>query len=190
MLKRTKSSHLSLYPLLTLALLAFFPHNTCAQTVPTPDDTLFLTWHDDPTTTMVAQWLDLGRLPDAMPGTSADASIALPKLPDTLHMDGHGEDWGTQGLRLDYLAQANGQWPDPTGFLATAKLGWTSKGLAVLVHVLDDEATESPDDEALWEADSVEFFLGDGLGQPEALQIIIAPGIDPSTPTFEHKYLH
>ncbi|MEE9405067.1 MAG: sugar-binding protein, partial [Algisphaera sp.] len=191
MLKRTKPSHLFSRPLLALTLLFFLHggHNACAQTAPTPGETLFLTWHDDPTTTMVAQWLDLGRLPAAMPGTSANASIALPKLPDTLHMDGHGEDWGTQGLRLDYLAQANGQWPDPTGFLATAKLGWTSKGLAVLVHVLDDEATESPNDEALWEADSIELFLGQGLGRSRALQIVLAPGIDPEHPKIRAQTL-
>lgn len=166
-------------------LLVFFALHAgvaCAQPAPSAQDTLFLTWHGDPTTTMVVQWLELGALPPALPDTSADASFATPRLPGPITLDGRGDDWGVHGLRLDYLAQPDGQWPDPTGFLATAKLGWTADGLAVLVHVIDDEATEADDPDKLWSCDSVELFLGDGLGQPRAVQFIVSPGVDPKHP--------
>lgn len=163
------------------SIVGFGP-SACAEPVPTAGNTLFLTWHDDPTTTMVAQWLELGTLPEAMPGSSDDASFATPRLPGPITIDGDGEDWGTAGLRLDYLAQPDGQWPDPAGMAATAKLGWTPDGLAALIHVVDDEATEDPDAERIWRGDSVEFFLGRALDHPDAIQIVVAPGMDPATP--------
>lgn len=163
-------------------LFSYFTATAFGGPVPSANDTLFLTWHADPTTTMVAQWIEPGVLPPALPGTSDDASFAAPRLPGEITIDGDGSDWGTHGLRLDYLAPADGQWPDPAGFMATAKLGWTARGLAVLVHVIDDEATEAEKDHQLWAADGVELFLGDALGEPRATQIIIAPGVDPKHP--------
>lgn len=153
-----------------------------AQPVPSAENTLFLTWHDDPTTTMVAQWLELGALPEAMLGSSDDAAFATPRLPEPIVVDGQGDDWATRGLRVDYLAPYDGQWPDPAGMAATAKLGWTDQGFAVLLHVVDDEATEDPDDDQIWMGDSVELFLGHGLDHPDAIQIIVAPGMDLQTP--------
>lgn len=160
-------------------LLFLFTTHACAQATPNVDNTAFLTWHDDPTTTMVAQWLELGQLPAMMPGSSDDASFATPRLPGPIVIDGEGDDWGIHGLRLDYLAQPNGEWPDPIGFAATAKLGWTPDGVAVLIHVVDDEATEAQDAGKLWEADGVELFLGIALDDPRAGQFVITPGLDP-----------
>lgn len=155
------------------------------------NNTAFLTWHDDPTTTMVAQWLEQGALPPAMPGTSSDATFDTPRLTGPLTIDGDGRDWGVQGLRLDYLTHPNGNWPDPAGFMVTAKLGWTEDGVAMLVHVLDDEATEAVEDDKLWTADSIEVFLGLGLEDPRATQFIIAPGVDPKQPELRlQSFIH
>jgi len=162
---------------LTLLSLA-----ACGQPAPTANDTLFLTWHGDPTTTMVAQWLELGQLPEAMPDSSDNAAFATPRLTRPITIDGRGDDWGVAGLRLDYLETPKGKRPNPDGFLVTAKLGWTEEGLAVLASVRDDQATESEKDNSLWAADSLEIFLGEGVGKSRAMQIVITPGIDPQHP--------
>ncbi|MEO0513905.1 MAG: sugar-binding protein [Planctomycetota bacterium] len=160
---------------------------------PSLDKTVFLTWHGDPTTTMVAQWLVSGALPPMMPGTSDEAAFDTPRLPRPIVIDGRGDDWGVHGLRLDYLPMADpaGAWPDPVGFTAIAKVGWTADGVAVLVHVRDDEATEAKHDDQLWTADGVEAFLGFALTDSRATQLIVSPGIDPAHPALRSQsYVH
>lgn len=174
-------------------LFSLLTPQTALGQVPSVDKTVFLTWHDDPTTTMVAQWLVPGALPDVMPGTSTDAAFDTPRLPGPIVIDGRGDDWGVHGLRLDYLPMAEpaGAWPDPVGFTAIAKIGWTTDGVVVLVHVRDDEATEAENDDELWTGDGVEAFLGFGLDDPRATQLIVSPGIDPAQKSLRSQtYLH
>ncbi len=115
-----------------------------AQSVPSAESTLLLTWFEDPTTTMAVQWITPGDVPPRAAGT-ADISGADHPLPafdakqvDDLVFDGDPADWGRRGLRVAHMPQPNGNWPDPTGS-ASLRSAWTPHGLAVLVTVTDDE---------------------------------------------------
>lgn len=112
-----------------------------AQPIPSAQSTLLLTWFDNPSTSMAVQWLTPGDLPPRTRSSAAVAAMPVPRMDRPLTFDGKPEDWGVHGLRVDYLGQPNGHWPDPDSSAATLKLGWTPQGLAVLVTVTDDELT-------------------------------------------------
>ena len=137
-----------------------------AQPVPTAESTLLLTWFEAPSTSMVVQWLTEGDLPPRSKGSAALADMSVPELDGTLTFDGSADDWGVQGLRVDYLPQPNGGWPEPDGGLTTLKLGWTPDGLAVLVTVTDDELTPSDLDGWNRKGDRIELRLTGQPGQP------------------------
>jgi|GEM_PF-1570074 len=153
----------------------------CAQPVPTAESTLLLTWFDDPTATMAVQWLTGGDLPPRSEGSLTRAEMPVPDLGDGLTFDGNPDDWGTRGLRIDYLAQPDGGWPDPDGGNAAVKLGWTPDGLAVLVTVTDDELTPASLEGWNRQGDRIELRL---TGQPgDGFVINVAVGIaEPGQP--------
>lgn len=126
-------------PLLLGGLVALGLASAHAQPVPSAESTLLLTWFDAPSTSMAVQWLTEGDVPPRSEGSATLAEMSVPALGDALTFDGNADDWGVQGLRIDYLAQPDGGWPDPDGGSAVLKLGWTPDGLAVLVTVTDDE---------------------------------------------------
>ena len=161
-----------------------------AQPAFDPESTLFLTWADDPGTTMTVQWLEAGDLPDAVAGSASGDDLAhrVPRL-EGIEIDGDGKDWGVAGFRLDYLGRPDGGWPDPTGFSATAKIGWSEEALLVLVTVVDDEATEAKEDDELYLADGVELFVADAWGGSASVQVIVSPGLDPEHPELRTQVL-
>lgn len=142
-------------------------------------ETLFLSWQDDPTTTMTVQWLEMGeRLPVVSGGTLESPAHAVAYLPE-VSIDGNAADWGDGALHVDFLPDADGALPDPDTFDASARLGWNEAGLLVLVEVRTDHCEESDDVGALFAGDSVELFVSTGVGSAQRYQVIVAPGADP-----------
>ncbi len=141
-------------------------------------DTLFLTWFDDPTTSIVAQWLEAGEpLPLAEGATDDKPGFDVPKVEDVT-VDGKTDDWADKGFEIMFLAGVDGEVFGPADLSATAKLGWDERGLLVLIEVRDDVADESDDPESLWAADAVEVFISTGVGSDQRYQVLVSPGAD------------
>lgn len=134
-----------------------------AQPVPGPESTLLLTWFDDPSTSMVVQWLVEGDAPPRAEGSAAKSAFEVPMLEAELVFDGDSADWGDAGLRTDYLPLPDGGWPDATGTMAGVRTAWTPEGLAVLVTVIDPEPGIHPPLQTDWGprliGDRVEFRM-------------------------------
>lgn len=99
-----------------------------------------------------------------------------------------GDDWWDGGLPVGFLANDEHRQPDPSDLSAEVRLGWNERGLALLVRVVDDVAVEQADIEDLWEGDSLELFVSDGVGSENRYQVVIAPGRDPDHPEPRHRF--
>jgi Carbohydrate family 9 binding domain-like len=141
-------------------------------------DTLFLTWFEDPTTSIVAQWLEEGDLLVPIKGASDDVpAFDVPRV-EGVTIDGEADDWEGRGLDAGFLAGSDGEVYGAGDLSVEAKLGWDERGLVVMVRVRDDVADESDDVESLWSADSVEFFVSTGVGSDQRYQVLVSPGAD------------
>ena len=140
-------------------------------------DTLFLTWFGDPTTSIVAQWLEEGVASPLVEGaTDAIPAFDAPKL-DDVTIDGRADDWEGRGLSAGYLAGNDGRIYEGDDLNARAKIGWDERGLVAIVRVRDNVSTESDDPGTLWSADSIEFFVSTGVGSDQRYQVLVAPGV-------------
>lgn len=113
------------------------------------------------------------------------AESDLPRV-DGVTADGQDGDWSDQGLQLNALA---GDTPTPLpsrDFDAIARLGWTDKGLAVLVEVRDNEFREEPRPSDIFKGDSIEMFLNSKPEYKGSLQPIVSPGLDPKFPELRY----
>ncbi len=141
-------------------------------------ETLFLTWFGDPTTSIVAQWLEEGEpLPLAKGAADEMSGFDVPGVYG-ITIDGKADDWDGGGFEVGFLAGADGEIYDPADLSAKAKIGWDGRGLLVLIEVRDDVADESDDPESLWSADSVEVFVSTGVGSDQRYQVLVSPGAD------------
>lgn len=171
---KTKSTR----PTLGAACLFLCAASAFAQGTVEGPDTLFLTWFGDPTTSIVAQWLEEGEPLPLVEGATDDVpAFDAPKL-EAIAIDGDAGDWNGRGLDAGFLAGDDGQVYADDDLSATAKLGWDARGLLVMVRVRDDVADETDDVESLWSADSAEFFVSTGVGSDQRYQVLVAPGKD------------
>ncbi len=140
-------------------------------------DTLFLTWFGDPTTSIVAQWLEKGVASPLIKGATDDIpAFDAPKL-DGVTIDGRADDWEGRGLTAGYLAGDDGRVYESDDLSASATIGWDERGLVAIVRVRDNVSTESDDPGTLWSADSIEFFVSTGVGSDQRYQVLVAPGV-------------
>ena len=102
-------------------------------------------------------------------------------------VDGKVDDWGDAGLRVEIMGDKNGRVLPAENLEARCRLGWDTRGLLVLLHVQDDKAVETDDDQNLWKQDCVEFFLADRQGGQNMVQCFVAPGCDPRHPEPRHR---
>lgn len=143
-------------------------------------DTLFLTWADDPTTTIQVQWLEPGGVLPLAPGEPPIVATEVPRAGGeaAVVIDGDLGDWAGAGLAVTLRTDAAGRAPSSSSLAAETRVAWDVRGLLVGVQVTDDAALESAKDDALWEGDGVELFVGvDGGG---LCQLIVSPGRDPA----------
>lgn len=109
----------------------------------------------------------------------------LPRVGD-ITADGKDGDWGEQGLQLNALV-CDTLAPLPAGdFDAIARLGWTDKGLLVLVEVVDNEFREEPRPSDIFKGDSVELFLNTTPEYKGSFQPIVSPGLDQKFPELRY----
>lgn len=105
----------------------------------------------------------------------------IPHL-ENVTIDGNASDWGDRGFRVEMLAGTDGQFRPASQLDGKFRLGWSEKGLLVLISVRDDLAIEADDESMLWQKDCVELYLIDKLGGNDMIQVVIAPGMDPKYP--------
>lgn len=162
-----------------LLACALIPLRAAEDEASDPDtalpDSFILTWPQDPSQGIVALWLERGLAP---PGElSGVLPPTIPHLADIV-IDGKPEDWGQQGLRLDFLARPDGSRPAAEDLSAAARLGWDEQGLLLLVEVQDAEAIEAETELALWSADGLELFVATDASRRNRIQLALSPGRD------------
>jgi CubicO group peptidase (beta-lactamase class C family) len=99
----------------------------------------------------------------------------IPRL-EKIAVDGKSAEWDERGFRVELLQGVDGTLRPAEEFDAQFRLGWESRGLAVLVTVRDKTPYEPR--EALRDNDSVELFVAAKRGSTQAYQVIVAPGRD------------
>lgn len=136
-------------------------------------DTLFMTWFDDPTTSMVAQWLDAGPSFPTVGAEGVDSYYAVPQA-EGIVVDGRDDDWGGKGLKLDAFYGGWSAAPNED-FEISAKLVWSDAGLYFFAEVRDDAWHEDASGKKPWTRDSIELFIGAHVGSAERIQLGITP---------------
>jgi hypothetical protein len=123
----------------------------------------------------------------AGPPCPTDPVFDLPRLTG-VRIDGRPDDWASRGLRIDLLAAVDGGIRGPIDFDPRLRLGWDDDGLLIWAEVPDDAAEEADPDRRLFEADSLEFFVGTGRGVHDYFMLALAPGRDPEHPQSRHVF--
>ncbi len=154
--------------------------------VPGPESTLLLTWFEDPTTTMVVQWISDGHLPPRADGSAARTAWSVPEAEGELVMDGDPDDWADAGLRTDHIPLPDGGWPDATGTMASVRTAWTPEGLAVFADVADDDPLGLPmkrrEGRTQVVADRVEMRLTGADPEAGSFRIQVGLPVEPGGP--------
>ncbi len=125
-----------------------------------------------------------GRAPEVPPKAGFD----VPRL-DDIKIDGDASDWGQRGYSVPLIIPAAGEIRPESSHFASIKVGWNAKGLIVLAQLSDDVWRESENIDALYEGDSVEFFMAPKVGAPDLGQWLVAPGMDPKFPEPRRKFV-
>ena len=104
----------------------------------------------------------------------------IPRL-DNINIDGRPDDWGTNGFRVDAVHDVSDKLNDcpRTAFSdVSLRIAWDTRGLLMLINVVDVSPLEDDKEDSLWRKDSVELYMTDKLGGKEHYQVVIAPGVD------------
>lgn len=148
-------------------------------------DRLLLTWKEDPSTTMVIQWLQTGD-PLELAESSTEETIRH-FLPAVTGWDAHSE-WWSQARSLDFLADDEHRINPAPDFGARAYAGWNEDGLLLRLIVSDPEVWEHPEADRLWDGDGVEIFVSDPEQPRERVQIVLTPGRPAGLESRTHFY--
>ncbi len=111
--------------------------------------------------------------PTAAPAAAASPVFDVPRL-ERIVIDGNVDDWGDKGFPVDVVIPMEGPPRSPSDHAAKFRLGWNEEGLLVLATVWDDRAEEST---SIYDADSIEMFLGSRRGERNLCQWCFSPGL-------------
>lgn len=116
----------------------------------------------------------------AMSATAADVAplFDIPRL-SGIAVDGQPADWGDRGFQVGIVTSPEGQLLGAADLDAGFRLGWDDDFLYLYLTVADDAGVEHPSEGELWQRDSVELFVGSGVGVHDYYQIAASPGKDP-----------
>jgi CubicO group peptidase (beta-lactamase class C family) len=101
----------------------------------------------------------------------------VPRL-SNINIDGNPADWEDSGFRVGVITSVEGEMLPAADFNSDFRLGWDERGLLLLLNVYDDVAVEEPDENSLWQRDSVELFIATKRGSSQYYQVVISPGMD------------
>jgi outer membrane protein assembly factor BamB len=113
-------------------------------------------------------------------------TLDIPKV--NVKIDGKMDDWGKGGLKLQSLPAHEGKMRAPANFDASLRIGWTEKGVAVLIAVKDSVINESPHQGQLWRGDAVLMFMTPKIGTVDVQWLIIAPGASTKHTKLRHRF--
>jgi CubicO group peptidase (beta-lactamase class C family) len=116
--------------------------------------------------------------------TSAFAGAANYDIPKVtgITVDGALEDWGAAGLAVEVLTDKDGRAELPGDFDPRFRLSWDETGLALALTVQDDLLSEQVDPAALWDGDSIEWFILSGADAAAMLHVAVSPGLADGQP--------
>jgi len=104
-----------------------------------------------------------------------DITRPIPYLPG-LVADGMTGDWNPGYVPLRIQSDVCGNIPDTNDFQASFRMAWNEKGIFLLAEIKDDSLYEDVDN--FWNGDGLEFFLSQGRGSLDILQVSVRPGFD------------
>lgn len=105
----------------------------------------------------------------------SDITRPIPYLPG-LVADGMTGDWNPDYVPLRIHSDVCGNIPDTNDFQTSFRMAWNEKGIFLLVEIQDDSLYEDVDN--FWNGDGLEFFLSQGRGSLDILQVSVRPGFD------------
>ncbi len=113
--------------------------------------------------------------------TAAAGALAfdIPRL-ERVGLTARAEEWGDAGFRVEVLYDGKSPRRPCANLDAQLRLAWNDRGLLGLVEVTDDRLVEADADEDLWQLDTVEVFVGTGVGELDLYQAVLAPGLAPA----------
>ncbi len=106
----------------------------------------------------------------------------IPRL-DEITIDGRSDDWSGKGFAVNVLWDRRRQQAHPADFAPRFRLGWTDRGLAVLIEVRDDKVVLA-EGQAIPGADSVELYLANAAKPQMHYQLVAS--VSPDGSGMEH----
>ena len=104
--------------------------------------------------------------------------------------DGSPDDWADNGLKITSLPGRHGKMRDPRDFDPSLRIGWSDKGLLLLVQVKDTVVHEWENIAELWRGDCIEIFVAPKTGTDQCLQCVVSPGSAPEWQARTRFYDH
>lgn len=133
---------------------------------------IFLTWEEDPSSTMVIQWMEPIAVPSLTPVPEEEGRFLaeVPYLPDASL-----EKWPEGAFEVNLLVDPAYSLPDAEDLSAETRLAWNEKGLWVWMDVTDDVVWMKPESKQIGHRDFVEIHLSEALGSEERYQVVLSP---------------
>ncbi len=101
----------------------------------------------------------------------------IPFLSDVT-IDGSSDDWNNAGFNSRLFANHLGEFVPEWDLSARFSLAWNKEGLLVFADVWDDTICEADEGAPLFKADCIEMFIANRRNGTDAVQFVIAPGVD------------
>ncbi len=139
----------------------------------------------------VILWISVIFLCASVELAASDANFPIFHIPqlEGISIDGNPVDWGNAGFRVNIISSEAGTVLPAHDLDARFRLGWDTQGILLLLTVKDDAAVESPDEERLWQSDSVQLFVATEPDSSEYYQVIFSPGLDPEFPELRQQII-
>ncbi len=107
--------------------------------------------------------------------TPALPECAAPALDITV--DGQGDDWKENGLRVTSLPGPGGKLRPAEDLDPALQIGWNRDGILLLVQVKDANIEPAAESTPLEQGDSVEVFVTPTPGSAESYRLVVAPDV-------------
>lgn len=99
-----------------------------------------------------------------------------------VRIDGHADDWGKAGFRVDAMCALDGVVKPVSDFDPHFCVAWNEQGLLLLLQVRDNTVFADTEHDGTWLSDSVEVFMGTAPGSQDFFQTALVTSADPKSP--------
>jgi len=97
---------------------------------------------------------------------------------ENVTIDGSSDDWNNAGFSARLFANHLGEFVPESDLSARFSLAWNKEGLLIFAVVHDDTICEADEGTPLFNADCIEMFIANRRDGTDAVQFVVAPGVD------------